>query len=360
MACNAESNTSSKKTFFYISFLNVFSALAVIMLHANGTFWKYRNDSSWMLNNIIECLFYFAVPIFFMLTGATLLDYQKKYDTKTFFKRRFTKILIPFTFWSIFGIFYYAIIEQYGWEPNINDAFNALFSGCFVNIFWFFPPLICIYLTIPLFSAIKENKKQDILKYLVVVGFLLNILVPFLLNTLNYAFKLDLKWPYEFCVMSGFLIYPVIGYLLHNIKLTKKQRKIIYTLAVFSLFVHIFGTYFLSVRADKLVTLFKGYLNAPCFFYSIGLFVFIKQLSNSEKFVAFFKKPVLFLQRYSFAFYLLHFFVIKDITRLLATTEIQEESFIYVIIRFILTILICIIATFIIRKIPKIGKLILP
>lgn len=39
---------------------------------------------AWNTSLIVECLFYFAVPVFVMLSGANLMNYRKKYDTKTF------------------------------------------------------------------------------------------------------------------------------------------------------------------------------------------------------------------------------------------------------------------------------------
>lgn len=101
-----------QKHYYYISVLYVVSALSAIVLHANTAFWVYRADRTWLINNFIECLFYFAVPIFFMLVGATLFDYKKRYDTKTFFRKRFTKILIPFIFWSFFGLIFFSVTKK--------------------------------------------------------------------------------------------------------------------------------------------------------------------------------------------------------------------------------------------------------
>ena len=36
-----------------------------------------------------------------MITGTTLMQYRERYDTKTFFKKRFSKVLVPFLFWAI-------------------------------------------------------------------------------------------------------------------------------------------------------------------------------------------------------------------------------------------------------------------
>ena len=69
----------------YIDYLNVFCCLSVIALHCNGCFWKFSYESYWISSVFIECIFYFAVPIFFMITGITLFDY-KITATFAFFK----------------------------------------------------------------------------------------------------------------------------------------------------------------------------------------------------------------------------------------------------------------------------------
>lgn len=66
----------------YITLLSVISAIAVVCLHTNGCFWSFSKERYWFTANIIECVFFFAVPIFFMITGVTLIDYQEKYSTK--------------------------------------------------------------------------------------------------------------------------------------------------------------------------------------------------------------------------------------------------------------------------------------
>ena len=346
-----------ERHFFYISLLNVISALSVVMLHANGAFWHYREGRNWAVNNVIECVFYFAVPIFFMLTGATLFDYQKRYDTKTFFKRRFTKIIIPFVVWSIFGVFYYSVIQGNGWDLNLSNMFNALVSGSYVGIFWFFPPLICIYLAIPLMASIEEKKKMKVMQYIAVVGLILNIVVPFLIALCNRFLHTTFEWPYAINFMSGYILYSVIGYLLHNYKLVKKQRLIIYALAIIGLLVHIVGTYILSRRVGHVDMLFKEYLNLPCMLYSVGIFVFFKQLANSKKLVSAIKRPVLFLQKYTFAIYLLHSFAISEFIKF---SGLDPDRLLYVILAFVFTVPVCVIITFLIRKIPKVGKYILP
>ncbi len=82
----------------YITFLSVISAIAVVFLHTNGCFWAFSKERYWLTANIIESIFYFAVPVFFMITGANLINYQEKYSTKEYFIKRLKKVIIPFVF----------------------------------------------------------------------------------------------------------------------------------------------------------------------------------------------------------------------------------------------------------------------
>lgn len=100
---------------FCITFIQVISAIAVVFLHTNGCFWQFsKTERYWHTANIIESVFYFAVPLFFMVTGITLIDYQDKYSTKEFFKKRIIKTLFPYIIWSLIGALY--LIKKGGVE----------------------------------------------------------------------------------------------------------------------------------------------------------------------------------------------------------------------------------------------------
>lgn len=95
----SKNNKGSRVIYFDI--LNIIAIVAVIALHCNGIVHGNPNIKAWNTSLIVECICYFAVPLFCMLSGATLMNYREKYDTKTFFKKRVIKVLIPFIIWAI-------------------------------------------------------------------------------------------------------------------------------------------------------------------------------------------------------------------------------------------------------------------
>ena len=64
----------------YLDLLSIIAAFSVIILHVNGVFWEFSSTQSyWKSALIIESVFYFAVPVFFMISGATLMNFYERY-----------------------------------------------------------------------------------------------------------------------------------------------------------------------------------------------------------------------------------------------------------------------------------------
>jgi len=191
---------------FSLTFIQVVCAIAVVTLHTNGCFWSFSaTERYWFTANIIECVCYFAVPVFFMVTGITLLDYQERYTTKEYFKRRVEKTLLPYVAWSLIAVVFLLATNRVAPESvTLKWIVNGLLStDGIVNLYWFFQPLFCVYLSIPLYAAIDKSKRIETAKYLLIAGFTINILVPFLNNTLSFG----VKWSYGIAVVSGYLFW---------------------------------------------------------------------------------------------------------------------------------------------------------
>ena len=330
------------------------SALAVVGLHTNTSFWQFSRESWWFSANIIESVLYFAVPIFFMITGATLLDYTKRCDTKTFFLRRVKKTVIPFIFWSLMALLFRILFfKNISWNAlSVSYIIDGVLNTKFNELYWFFKSLFALYLSIPLFACIQEDKKIAVLKYLAVTSFLINCVIPFLLTIL----KIKIHFPIVLIVGSGFLLYLILGYLFTNVELTSRQKSIFYLLAFLGLMIHMCGTYYVSMEAGKVLRTYKGYNNVPCILYSMGVFLFVKDNAYRLDKVLI-RWGINKLKDYTFAIYLLHWFVMHSLIRLF---HIDTHSIVYRLGGILLVAFICVCLTWAIRKIPWLGRTILP
>lgn len=92
-----------------------------------------------------------------------------------------------------------------------------------------------------MFSAVEEEKRKSVFVYISVVGFLLNVLIPFLAG---FTYWIPDNGSLRLYVTMSYLLYMVVGWLLHTQETKKLYRIVLYILAILGLFLHMFGTYF--------------------------------------------------------------------------------------------------------------------
>lgn len=348
------------KKYNYISYLNVFSAVAVVMMHANSAFWSYNDKPYWGVTNVIENVCFCAVPIFFMLTGATLMDYNERYTTKEFFKKRFFKTVIPFLFWSVFAMFWSSrkvLIAMANDEPNqklgwtVESVAKGILNTKFMDIYWFFIPLFCIYLMIPVFAAIPKKRRIKIFTYIIFTSVVLNYTIPFILGLLNHYTGFTLGWTYTMSAGLQYMIYPLIGYVLNNVELKTPHRLIIYALALAGVLTLIIGTYNTTRKAGMLIGVYKGYYNLPVLLYATGVYLFIKKATERIKSDRV-NRIFAYFQSYTFPIYLIHRYFMQVLEDNLVYLHVEKASLLYVFGATIISIFLSIVTTYILRKIP--------
>lgn len=70
------SSVFHNKRILYVDILRILSIIAVIILHFTAELLTSSNDfntSSWWINNLFNSISRFAVPVFFMISGAMIL-----------------------------------------------------------------------------------------------------------------------------------------------------------------------------------------------------------------------------------------------------------------------------------------------
>ena len=343
--------TKEQDTYF-ITVLSVLSSLAVVFLHANGCFWSFEYSRTWVSANAIECLFYFAVPVFFMISGATLLDYRDKYDTRTYVRKRVKKTVIPFFVWSIIALIFDRVTNIYVLDRvTLWTIWDSIINTRAWSIFWFFPALWAVYLTIPVVSLIPKEKRRGIFQYLILVGFLLNGLLPFINRLFDHV--IPMNGAINLPLVAGNLQFVLIGYYIHHYNLPRWGRWIVYGLGLVGLGLHFFGTWYCSYQVGAIADTFKGYLNVPSILYSSVIFLMFRNL-NLEAMPAKAKKVVLFFSTETCNVYLTHLFIHQVLTRY---CHVDARSLLYRTLGAVLVFLVAVVGCKCAKKIPLVRHL---
>lgn len=291
----------------YITVLGVLASLSVVLLHTSR-FWEFGKTRGWVAGNLVECVCYFAVPVFLMISGATLIDYRERCTTAEYFKRRAKKTLIPFVVWSLFSAVWAAgSFAGVDWNPI--HLFDAILNCRYQGIFYFFLLIFGVYVSIPFFALIPKESRRPAFRYLIAAAVTVNVLLPFLCSLTFGRINHNYNFVVEAC--SGHLIYVVIGYYLSHYDLARSRRVAVYLLGAAGLLAHFFGTWYFSWRDNGISYLFKGYANLPCLLYSSAIFLAVKQMPF-EKWPGWVNKTLCFFGGQTFGIYLSHLYV-RDI-----------------------------------------------
>lgn len=260
----------------YFDLLNVISCISVVALHCNGYVHSYTMDAEWYSALLFEVIFYFAVPVFVMLSGATLFDYRERYSTRTFFIKRIQRTVFPWFVWSIFWGCIYLIIA-----PYLGKHINFSLSACItillkgeipLTTYWFFIPLFMLYLFLPYLSKIVTHSScKQILSLCGIIIFFQSVVFP-IFNLLNIDYQFTLP------IGGNFALYAIIGYCIsqHSLEENKRFFYVIIFLAIFSLIARYIGICYVGERNSLLFTYSGLFAILP----AISVFMICKKIDK--------------------------------------------------------------------------------
>ena len=319
----------AKKRYPYIDVLNIVAILGVLFLHHNFGAINYEPNGRWALDVVTKVLFRYAVPVFIMISGATLLGYREKYDTKTFFKKRFMKLLVPAICW---------IVLMYAWRIFI------LKDPAFLN---FSPKNILGNIHV----AGKKNKRT--LQYAIVAMFIFNSLLPAFCSLIGVDYNPDLMLN-----LGGYIIYIFLGYYIHTFPIKKERRHLVYAAAIAALILNYALTLIISHDRGSFYDMCTINTAPLSIIYSAGLFLFIKNIFatvRSKKLAGLLTK----LASCSFGIYLSHFFIMWHMEWFLRNViHFSTGSFAYRFLFPFVTYALCLGLVLLVKKIPLVKRIV--
>ena len=232
----------------------------------------------------------------------------------------------------------------------------SILNAKVVGIYWFFIPLFACYLSIVPLSYV-ENKKF-VFAYMSIYAFITISILPVASNFFGISYNHAIDTP----ISAGYILYILLGWLLTNIDIRKKERIIIYILGAIGWYLHFYMTIKLTGENGAINGMFKGYVNFPCVLHSVAIFVFVKYCNfywiNKNCLI---RKIVMHVKEASLGIYLIHgFFIyvfVPKVAKVLSIGNIGTSLW-YRTIGALIIVFICIVITKIIKR-WKLGRMIL-
>ncbi len=262
-----------KEKIIWLDCLRVISTFAVIVIHTAANLnrqFGHVEATDWWAANCWQGLSRFCVPIFFMISGVTVLG--RDLPIKEHFKKPFVRIIVPFLFWHCCYMFFNWYVRYKAMPMGVWDSVKFIgnqFQHYSSYHFWYIYTLIGIYCILPVFNRwIKSASKFELE---VMLGIWL---LTFLVNNeglLGGAFTINL--PYN----SGYLGYMLLGYYLyHQVYNEQIIKKLSLFMFVFGGALVLWPTFYLSASKGILDLRFYSNFSPGVLLESMGIFLMAK------------------------------------------------------------------------------------
>nr|WP_315191556.1 acyltransferase family protein [uncultured Flavobacterium sp.] len=166
-----------------LDILRVLACYFVIQIHT-GEFYYIGADGTVLPGDspfwvgILNSLLRTSVPLFVMTSGFFLLPIKE--DLNVFFRKRFTRVVIPFVVWCALYAIYWALLGKTTWAQAFQNIVHIPVNfGTEIGHLWYVYMLIGLYLFVPLISpwvATASRKSMEL--YLALFAFAM--CVPFI------------------------------------------------------------------------------------------------------------------------------------------------------------------------------------
>ncbi len=213
----------------YLDWLRVTCAVAVI---ANHVLSHYLNSFSfkggmWTASMMLIHLQFFCIPAFFMISGALLIKPLDGMTYREYLKKRFLRIVIPFTVWSVIHWLIVCVWMQ-GKPLAVTEFIKLFLSNGICSQYWYVYATMILYLFLPFLGKLVTSLSRKQLWTLIAVMVIANLVLPYI----NEILKAFTKWKitnYNMSSIGAYLTYALIGYALHTMELpAKKDRYLMY------------------------------------------------------------------------------------------------------------------------------------
>lgn len=337
-----------RKRIIYIDVIRVLAMFLVVLAHACASKLQNRNGSvTWDVANSLVIITEVAVPLFFMISGATILNSKKTTSIEYLFKHRLPRVLVPFIIWSVITAYVARQIDGTYTYHGFIQSVLSMYHQPVIIAYWFIYPLISMYLLSPLLKAMVNNLSSNGLNYLLILWFIFMMIMPSIIK----ALPSDIRPYFEAYDMSKIVFSRYLGYFLLGYKLSQeKHRKINWAVGTLMILILFAINIEIGLIDNRNIWQILNIFSIGSVPFIAGL-IFVVLRSFENKYHRWFIKMVEVIAPLSYGVYLIHGLAI-------ATVESWFGINAY-FTNFLLASLISLVIIFILSKLPIIKRILL-
>ena len=332
----------------YISTLRVIAMFAVIAIHICSTAWSDFPDFDFTggaLYCSIISVFHFSVPVFFMITGALMLDTNRDMGIEKLLRKyifKYTLVIVVFCWmFSFIEVFFETRVIT---TKVILSSFLNMIQGKSWAHMWYMYTLLGMMFLVPILRFVARYADKKTIDFILISGIVFLSIVP------TFEAYTEFKIGVVFPVSIIYPLYMLLGYWVDKeiCKLKRKNCIFIFVSCLFALIA-------LSVLQQHFnySRMYAAYNSPLILLFAVCIFGLIRNSVFREN------KLILELDKLSFGVYIIHMFWINLAYKFLKINPLTfSNPLVGLLGLFIAVSCLSIISSYIMKRIPFINKII--
>lgn len=194
----------------YLELLRCIAVLLVIFNHTDGFFLYYTNTDhplTFVYSLFFSVLCRVNVPIFFMISGALLLERQE--SIWELYRKRVLRIVLVI---CVFSFFQYAVDVARGKKMQFSfwEFLRGAVTGTIEETYWFLYAYLGMLLLLPLMRRLVKEMKREEYIYLLVLEIIMAVLMPVVCSFAG------IQLPYGVYFVNVNIFYMIMGHALEH------------------------------------------------------------------------------------------------------------------------------------------------
>ncbi|MDM8210262.1 acyltransferase [Mediterraneibacter glycyrrhizinilyticus] len=352
-SADKENIVEHKRYIYGFSYIRSIACVAVVVLHTvYSAVLLFGNDITTRINIIsmavVNCMMW-AVPCFVMVTGALLLQTERKISYRKLFGKYILRIFATLVIFGMVFRIFDIIMDK---EPINLTAFlkgiYEIFTGTSWSHIWYLYLLIGLYLLLPFYKKITDNSSEKEIRYLLAVYIIFLSILPVLgIWGISCGFYIHVSTIYPFYLFGGYAVYKHIW---HPGKAISLIMFVAGTLLII-------GCTVVRWQYDiPAMEILWGYSSFFAIMQAVGFFALMENVKSTSFHVI--NWILLKLDKCSFGIYLIHMIFVRLILRYMEFNPYKNGGILAFVLLITGILIISFVITWILQRIPLLKKVI--
>jgi surface polysaccharide O-acyltransferase-like enzyme len=293
-----------------IDLIKVIAIIGVVTIHTCIGGYAYPIGSwNWGASLFWGCITRASVPLFFMCSGALLLDPHHALSLKKLYSKNILRVLTALLFWAMaYKIFNLLIAGTFS-VSTVFQAVKEVILFKHEDHLYYIHIILLVYAFLPITRVFVQNANKKLMEYALALWFILGILFPTVKVFWPFSLLIGIPLQWMLNMTYASIGYGILGYYM---KRYRNSEFLSYLVIGFLGFFLSFGaTWYGSVQKGVLYQHFLEGMTCGVAFLAVGIFGACITWAEKRELSSKIGRVLTYGSKASFCIFLVHVFFLK-------------------------------------------------